>query len=124
MAFIFFLAYSVIPNALVTMTKAAPSNKISINNSYVLADKILANADGKDQARVNVFILDSSGKGIPGKQVALTGMDGIVNASEITNGDGRVSFTMVSSKAGQYQLTAEVEGVALPQKITVTFKEE
>ena len=124
LAFMFFMAYTVIPRALVTMTKAAPSTKISINNSYVLADQILATANGKDVAKINVFILDSSGKGIPDKEVSLSGMDSIVNSSVMTDKEGKAAFRMTSSKAGQFELEASVAGVPLPKKITVTFREE
>lgn len=119
---IIFLAVKVVPTALVTMTKAAPSNKISIENSYVLGAKILAKADGKDKCVVNVFVMDNGSKGVPDKRVELLGMETIKPLAIKTDKDGRIGFEMTSDRAGQFRLRAMVEGIEMPKEVRVTFR--
>ena len=102
---VFYLASSVIPKALITMTKASGSAKVSINNSFIIGEKILAKADGKDKCIVNVFVLDAKGKGISGKQVQLSGLSDLIS---INNEKGKASFEMTSNLAGNYELKASV----------------
>ncbi|MFA7676224.1 MAG: Ig-like domain-containing protein [Candidatus Shapirobacteria bacterium] len=118
-ALTFYLAASVIPKALTILTKASGSAKVSIKNSFIIGEKILAKADGKDKCEVNVFVLDASGKGILGKQVQLTGL---TNLTAKTNEQGKANFEMVSSVAGSYELRASVNGVALTKSLKVVFK--
>lgn len=116
---IIYLAVSVIPNTLIFLTKASGTNKVSIKNSILMGEKILASADGKDKCAVNVFVLDSSGKGIFGRQVQLSGLG---DQSAITDASGKARFEVTSNEAQQYQLTASVGGVALGKTIKVTFR--
>lgn len=116
------MANQVVPKALITLTRAAPSKKISMENSYVLGAKILAKADGDDKGLVNVFIMDNDGKGISGKTVLLKGDPENSNLSAVSNGDGRASFEFVSTKEGQFEIKAEVEGVELPRGVKMTFR--
>jgi len=119
----YYVASSVLPNVLVTMTKAAPAVKVSIGGSYLLGDKMVAVADGKDKAKVNVFVLDNSGKPVSKKLVSLAGIETI---SPVGNGfsdnQGKVSFEMTSTVEGVFPLEASVEGVPLPRKVSVTFR--
>ncbi len=120
-----YMATSVVPQVLVTLTKAAPSNTVSFSQSYLLAAKLLAFADGKDVAKVNVFVLDATGKPISGKLVGLTGLDTVAPVgSAVSDSNGQVSFEMTSKKAGQYVLSATIDGVDLGKQITVTFREQ
>jgi hypothetical protein len=120
--FVLFLAVYVVPQAFVSFTKAAPATKVSINDSYVLGETILAKADGKDKCMLNVFILDSSGKGVAGKNVSLEGMESVVAINSVTNNEGKASFSVTSSVEGQYDLTATVEGAPLTRGVKVTFR--
>lgn len=117
-----FLATSVVPRVLVSFTKAAPATKVSIADSYLLADRILAAADGSDEAKVNVYVMDKSGKGVANKTVQLTGMDGIEPEVGRSSAEGKVGFRIKSSVEGQFEVSAVVEGVTLPRSITVTFR--
>lgn len=121
---IFFLASYVVPRVFVSLTKAAPVNKVSLSNSRVLGETILARADGKDACVVNVFIMDASGKGIPGRQVALSGMDNITPLSAVTDNSGRARFSMVSTAENQYEISANVDGVQMPMTVKVTFRNQ
>lgn len=118
--FIYFMAQSVVPKVLVTFTKAAPASKVSLTSSYLLGGRILAKADGIDKCTVNVFVLDASSKGVPGKMVVLSGMEGDLEMLSDINGNAK--FEIISVTEGQYELSASVDGVALGKSLKVTFR--
>lgn len=117
--FVFYLGSFVVPKALVTLTKASGSSKVSGKNSLLLGEKILARADGEDKCVVNVFVLDSEGKGIANKQVQLSGLG---DQTGMTNSIGKVTFELGSKIAKQYELIATVNGTALGKTLKVTFR--
>jgi len=119
---IYYLASSVIPRALITATKASVGVTVSLADSYVIGEKILARADGEDKCRVNVFLMDREGRAVPGKEVEMTGMEGIVTEKAISDTNGKVSFEMSSNKEGQYDLKAMVGGAEMSRGVTVTFR--
>ena len=121
-ALVLFLSTKIIPQALVNLSRASSSGSVSVANSYVLGQKILAKADGKDRCSVVVFLLDKNGRGVAGKTVELIGMEGITKLNSISDDKGKLSFEMVSSVEGQFKLTADYSGVELPQTVTVTFR--
>lgn len=116
---VFYLASFVVPRVLVTLTKASNSSKVSIKNSFLIGEKIMAQADGVEKCKVNVFVLDADGKGIVGRQVQL---DGLGSLTAITNDLGKASFEMTSKVAKQYQLIASVNGSPLGKTVKVTFR--
>ena len=122
LGFTYVMAAIVVPKALVTMTKAAPASVISLSDSRILGQKILAKADGNDQCIVNVFILDKNAKGVSQKQVILEGLEGIVPAVAATNTEGKATFAITSKVEGTFKLTANVGGSPLPKEIKVTFR--
>jgi len=122
LALIYVLASQVIPKTLVTFTKAAPSSKISLGESLMLGEKILARADGTDKCKVNIYVLDGTGKGIVGKRVALEGAEGIDPKEVVSNSEGKAAFSISSNIEKQYDLTAKIEGVELTKSIKVTFR--
>jgi hypothetical protein len=119
---VLFVATLVVPKVLVTLTKAVPSSIISIDNSYVLGDKMLAKADGQDKAVVNVFVLDKDSKGVAGKTVSLRGNSKIDPATEITDNQGKAVFNLTSTVETQDKITAVIEGVSMGKTVTVTFR--
>lgn len=121
-ALILFLSTKVIPQALVSLSRASGSGSVSVANSYVLGQKILAKADGKDRCSVVIFLLDRNGRGVAGETVELTGMDGITKLNDISDDKGKLSFEMVSNIEGQFRLIANYTGIELPQTVTVTFR--
>lgn len=121
-ALTYFLATNVVPRVFVTLTKAAPATVVSLNDSYVLGETILAKADGVDKCVVNVFIMDASGKGVAGKNVSLTGIDGISPEVRVTDKDGKASFNIVSSEEGTFPLEATVDGAPVGRSVRVTFR--
>jgi len=116
------MAANVVPNALITLTKAAPSKRMSLDNSYVLGARILAKADDIDKCVVNVFVMDSDNKGVPGKTVNISGDPKSLNQTVVTDKDGRANFEITSDKEGQFEVLAQVEGVALNQGVKITFR--
>jgi len=120
MALIYLLAAVVVPKVMVTLTKAAPTTKVSLNSSYFIGGKVLAVADGKEACVVNVFVLDETGKGISGRGVELTGVG--EPQTEVSGADGLATFEVKSSKEGQFVLEASIEGTSLPRTVKVTFR--
>lgn len=120
----FYVSTSVLPQTLVTLSKASPATKISLSGSYVIGEKMVAKADGSEAATINVFLLDANSQGVAGKSVSLTGVDNIkaVGGNALSNSDGKVSFELRSTTEGVFPITALVEGVELPRKVSVTFR--
>lgn len=121
-ALVLFLSINVIPKALVSLTRASGSGSVSVSNSYLLGQKILAKADGEDECLVVVFLLDKNGRGVAGKSVELEGMDNITKLNSVSDEKGQITFGMTSTTEGQFKLTANYSGVDLPQTVTVTFR--
>ena len=82
---------------------------------------MLAKADGKDSCVVNVFALDATGKGVKEKSIELTGM-GTEVLNEITDTNGKASFSLKSTTEGQFKLIATIDGVPVGKELTVTFR--
>lgn len=115
-----YFSTAVLPKALVTLTKASGSSKVSASRSFLIGEKVLAEADGKDTCVVSVFALDSDGQGVAKKQINLSGADNELTG--ITDTNGKVSFKITSSVAKQMELTANIGGSSLSKTLTVTFR--
>lgn len=123
MVLVLFLATSVVPQALVTLTRASSSGDVVSAGSYLLGKRILAKADGKDACEVNVFLQDKNGQGVEGKTVELTGMTGgIEPLNTLSDKNGKISFKLTSTVEGQFKINALYAGQQLPQTIVVTFR--
>jgi hypothetical protein len=121
---VYFLASYAVPRVFVSMTKAAPASKVSLTNSRIIGETILAKADGIDKCVVNVFVMDATGKGVSGRQVFLSGMEGILPAVAATDNSGKAAFSMTSTVEKQYDISANVDGVELPKTVKVTFRND
>jgi len=119
LALISYLGSSFIPKTLVTLSKASMKQTISVKESLVLGQKIMAEADGQEKCVVNVFVLDKDGKGIKGKIVQLSGLGEL---ELVTDASGKASFELVSSVAGSYELVASINGTALTKTVKVIFR--
>lgn len=118
-AVVIYLGTTVIPKALITLSKAESQEDVSVTNSLIIGQKLLAKANGEDSCVVNVFVLDKEGRGIKGKTVELTGY-GV--QEEITDSLGKATFNIISLQAKQYSVSARVDGLILNDSVTVTFK--
>jgi len=129
-ASIIFLATFAVPRVLVLLTKAAPPRRFSLSNSYVFGAPLLVRADGEEKVRVNAFLLNEDGRGVPNQVVGLraednSGRAGVVEVGEVqpmTDEFGKAVFELSSEKEGQFVVTASVGGTDWPQTVTVTFK--
>ena len=121
---LFLVSYRLIPQVLVTFTKAAPATTVSLPDSYVIGEKILCRADGEDKCIVNVFLLDENGKPVVGKSVSMGG-DAVINTlNQLSDKDGKVSFEVSSSSEGQANLTVLYQSSPIGSGVTVTFRNE
>lgn len=118
--FTLFMAIAVVPKIFVSLTKAAPATKVSINDSYLIGGDILAKADGVDKSIVNVYVLDKNSKGVKGIQVNLNGTGEELEG--LSGTDGKVVFELTSTTEGIFELTASVGGVPLAKTLKVTFR--
>lgn len=119
--FVLYLATSVLPNTLITLSRASFSDKVVTSNSYLIGEKILGKADGSDNCIVSVFLLDKDSKAVKGKSVALTGIEN-VKPSGVSDNDGKITFKLTSMEEKQYRINANYSGQQLPQTIVVTFR--
>lgn len=105
--------------------RAATSTNSSVilENSYLFASPLQAKADGKEQIRVTVFLLDGRGLGVANQSVELILPSTItVNSSQkITNETGKAIFDLSSTVSQTTTLTAKNNKIPLPQKIKVNF---
>jgi len=117
---VIYLATSIMPKALITLTKASGSSKVVVNNSFLIGEKVLAKADGIEECIVDVFAMDNDEQGVAKKQVILLGTDS--ELSGITDVNGKISFKITSNEAKQMELTATIGGSSLSKTLTVTFR--
>ncbi|MDD4027380.1 MAG: Ig-like domain-containing protein [Candidatus Shapirobacteria bacterium] len=119
--FILYLTTTVLPKTLVLMSRASFSDKVSVSSSFMVGEKILAKADGKDDCVISVYLLDKNDKAVSGKNVELTGMDNIP-LSTPSDGNGKITFKLTSSEEKQFKINASYGGQQFPQTIVVTFR--
>lgn len=127
---LFATARFLIPQALVYLTQAAKPGKYSLSNSYVFGAPLSAPADGQTKIRVSAFLLNDEGRGVAEKQVSLNitpkeGAGGTPQVNQVqptTDQFGKAVFEVVSSSPGQYLATAVVDGMEIPQTVTLTFR--
>lgn len=119
--FVLFLAIKVMPRVMVSLTKAAPATKVSINNSYLIGGRTLAKANDSDECVVNAFVLDKSGKGVKGVRVSLEGgPEGEVEG--ISASDGKAVFNFKSKDEKQYKITGKIDGAPFGNVVAITFR--
>lgn len=81
---------------------------------------MLARADGEDKCVVDVFVIDTQGKGIKGKTVQMKGLGAL---SATTDDAGKAVFELKTDEIGQYDLTASVNGLTVAKMVKVIFVE-
>jgi hypothetical protein len=123
LALVVFLALEVVPQMLVTLTRAKPTGVVDITQSYILGSKIMAEPDGVDDCIVNVFVADENGIALSNKKIELIGAEKIDPVFGISDLEGKVTFRVFSNKATQYTLKATVDNKLLPRELTITFRD-
>jgi hypothetical protein len=127
---LFFIAQRLVPRVIVYLTQAARSNKYSLSNSYVFGAPLSAPADGKTRVMVNAFVLNDEGRGVEDVTVELqvvpkegsTGTPQVNQVQPVTDNFGKAVFEVSSTSVGQYVATAVVDGMEIPQTVTLTFR--
>ncbi len=98
--------------------------EVALENSYLFASPLSAQANGQEKIRITVFILDSQGKGVYDKPVFL-GQDERVQVKTIqgvTDNLGRAIFDVSSKTVADYLLEATVANQLIPQRVRVSFR--
>jgi len=97
--------------------------KVSLNNSYVFASPVEAKSGG-EYIRITVFVLDQEGSGIVNKKVSVGNVPNLMFDRNVRETDayGKAFFDVQSDKASTYVIEAAVDGKALDQKVTVSFR--
>jgi len=98
--------------------------EVALENSYLFASPLSAMADGKEKIRVTIFLLDSQGKGVPGKPVFLGQNEKlqIKAVQSVTDNLGRALFDIAAFTPADYLIEAKVENQILPQRVKLNFK--
>ena len=100
------------------------SGEVVLENSYLFASPLQAQANGKEKIRITIFILDSQGKGVYGQPVFL-GQNESLEISPIqavTDELGRAIFDVSAKNPAEYLIEARVGSEVLPQRVRVNFR--
>ena len=98
--------------------------EVALENSYLFASPLSAQANGKEKIRITVFVLDSQGRGVYDKPVFL-GQDArleIKTIQGVTDNLGRAIFDVSSMTGADYLLEAKVNNQLIPQRVRVSFR--
>jgi len=111
-------------NRVLILSRAYGSgNQVELANSYLFASPLKAKAGSSERVRVSVYVLDSQGKGVFGRNVILGESDSIrvLPVQPTTDLIGRAVFDVAGSVSGYYVLEAKVDGKVIPQRVGLTF---
>ncbi|MFA5894381.1 MAG: Ig-like domain-containing protein [Candidatus Shapirobacteria bacterium] len=102
---------------------AGSSSSVAYGNSYLFSSPLQAKADGKEQIRVTVFLLDGRGLGVPNQTVSLTSSPkvSITSVQTTTDDTGKAVFDLSSNTALKATITASNNQQNLPQTVKVVF---
>lgn len=97
---------------------------LSLENSYLFASPLSAEANGESIIRITVFLMNSQGLGVAGQKVVLksSGLVNITATAETTYNFGRATFDLTANTPGDYTISAAVSGAILPQTVPVVFR--
>lgn len=119
--FVLTVGFATFGRNLSTKTRASQKD-ISISKSLLIADKLEITAGSSDFAQVSVFVRAEDGTVLPNRLVDVTTTFGLVNpTSAQTDNYGKAVFVVRSTAIGDANLTARVNGVIIPQALTIKF---
>ncbi|MCA9371949.1 Ig-like domain-containing protein [Candidatus Woesebacteria bacterium] len=125
LAFVAFTGYVYLNNRS-TNSVARATNidaTISANNSLVFAWPLTVPADNTTESKVTVFVRNTAGQGIPGKNVrVLTSIGTVKQDNVITDDKGQAEFGLVSDQPGVAAITVVSEGTQFDRSVTVKFE--
>lgn len=102
----------------------ASGSNYNLTNSYVFASPLSAKSVA-EKIRVTVFLLDDNGRGVVNKKIELASNPVGVNFAAIqaeTDKMGQAVYDLTSPVAGQFTVSALVEGATFPQTVTIRFQ--
>ncbi len=104
-------------------SRASSALQFSASNSYVFLNPGRAQADGKEQIRMTIMILNENGMGVLGKKpvISVDPRITITTTQDTTNTMGEAKYEFASSIPGDFYVTITVDGVVVPQKAPLTF---
>jgi hypothetical protein len=96
---------------------------VVLENSYLFASPLQAKADGQEQIRITVFLLDGRGLGVAGQPVTLRLPSTVTvnNPNSTTDDTGKITFDLASPVPAQISVQAQTNGLLLPQKVRIVF---
>ena len=99
------------------------TGNVELTNSYMFASPLTAKADDLERIRMTVFVLDSQGRGVTGKEIILGNQDflKIESIQGKTDETGKAVFDITSNKVGLFIIEASIDNKALPQKVSIIF---
>jgi len=100
------------------------SGEVALENSYLFASPLQAQANGKEKIRITIFILDSQGRGVYGQPVFLGQNESLeINPIQaVTDELGRAIFDVSAKNPAEYLIEARVGSEVLPQRVRVNFR--
>lgn len=127
--FLIILAVTIATQTTSTIGRANTTNQgglanLSVENSYVFASPVAADANGSSVIRITVFLLSTQGLGLSAVKVDLS-FDGGIRISQnesTTDTFGRATFDLISNTSGDYTISASVGGVKIPQTVSISFR--
>jgi hypothetical protein len=98
--------------------------EVALENSYLFASPLSALSGGQEKIRVTIFLLDSQGRGVPGKTVFLGQNENleVKSIQGITDNLGRAFFDVGALVPADYLIEAAVDNQVLPQRIKLNFR--
>jgi hypothetical protein len=98
--------------------------QVKLENSYLFASPLQAQAGNGEKIRVTVFLLDDQGRGVPDKTVVLKEDPNliIVAVDQTTDTLGKAVFDVSARVPGEYFAEGSVDNQLIPQKVTLGFK--
>lgn len=122
--FLSFMTVIFLNDPITRLTRAAnPTSQPSASMSLIFAWPLNVAGNGKEKSTITVFIRDSSGRALEGKEVRITSSLGaIANDTATTDTAGKATFTVTSNTPGISTIEATVDTTKLLKKVTVQFK--
>ncbi|MBI2465306.1 Ig-like domain-containing protein [Candidatus Shapirobacteria bacterium] len=99
------------------------SSSVAYGNSYLFSSPLQAKADGKEQIRVTVYLLDGRGLGVPNQTVGLSSSPKVTITSIQTTTDdtGKAVFDLSSSSPIKTIVSASNNQQIIPQTVKIVF---
>lgn len=124
LSFILFVSILVFNKPLTQLTRAREDIQPSAANSLIFAWPLTAKADGTSKVNINVFVRSENNKLIGQKPVTLnTTLWDVQTVSNISDENGKTTFTITSRTPGVAQISATVDTTTpVQKKLTIKFE--